>query len=85
MADLVPMSWKSSLERLRENINHAFEKYLSRLKRTELSEDDFSLPDWLDSFGYGIELDENAMADKIGHDWKNREEYDKDDGSVVDW
>ena len=23
--------------------------------------------------GLGIELDENAMADKIGHDWKNRE------------
>jgi galactonate dehydratase len=35
--------------------------------------------------GLGIELDENAMADKIGHDWKNREEYDKDDGSVMDW
>jgi hypothetical protein len=28
---------------------------------------------------------ENALADKIGHDWKNREEYDKDDGSVMDW
>jgi galactonate dehydratase len=35
--------------------------------------------------GLGIELDENAMADKIGHDWTNRESYDKDDGSVVDW
>jgi galactonate dehydratase len=35
--------------------------------------------------GLGIELDENALADKIDHDWKNREEYDKDDGSVVDW
>ena len=23
--------------------------------------------------GLGIELDENALADKIGHDWKNRE------------
>jgi galactonate dehydratase len=33
----------------------------------------------------GIELDENAMADKIGHDWKNPESYDADDGSVVDW
>ncbi len=22
---------------------------------------------------------------KIGHDWKNRELYDEDDGSVVDW
>jgi galactonate dehydratase len=35
--------------------------------------------------GLGIELDENAMADKIGHDWRNRETYDEDDGSVVDW
>jgi galactonate dehydratase len=35
--------------------------------------------------GLGIELDENALADKIGHDWKNRELYDADDGSVVDW
>src|SRR5260221_14694180 len=35
--------------------------------------------------GLGIELDENAMADKIDHDWKNRESYDVDDGSVVDW
>jgi galactonate dehydratase len=35
--------------------------------------------------GLGIELDENALADKIGHNWKNQESYDKDDGSVVDW
>jgi galactonate dehydratase len=35
--------------------------------------------------GLGIELDENAMADKIGHDWRNPEPYDADDGSVVDW
>ena len=35
--------------------------------------------------GLGIELDEHALADKIDHDWKNREEYDEDDGSVVDW
>jgi galactonate dehydratase len=35
--------------------------------------------------GLGVELDENAMADKVGHDWKNPESYDKDDGSVVDW
>jgi galactonate dehydratase len=35
--------------------------------------------------GLGIELDEDAMADKIGHEWKNRETYDLDDGSVVDW
>jgi galactonate dehydratase len=35
--------------------------------------------------GLGIELDEAALADKIGHDWKNREEFDADDGSVMDW
>jgi galactonate dehydratase len=35
--------------------------------------------------GLGVELDENLMADKIGHDWKNPESYDADDGSVTDW
>jgi len=35
--------------------------------------------------GLGIELDENALADKIGHDWRNQESYDENDGSVVDW
>jgi galactonate dehydratase len=35
--------------------------------------------------GLGIELDEEALADKIDHDWRNRETYDVDDGSVVDW
>ena len=33
----------------------------------------------------GVELDEEALAGKIGHDWKNPEAYDKDDGSVMDW
>ena len=35
--------------------------------------------------GLGIELDEEQLADKIDHDWRNRETYDADDGSVVDW
>lgn len=35
--------------------------------------------------GLGIELDDEAMADKIGHDWRNPETYDEEDGSVVDW
>jgi len=35
--------------------------------------------------GLGVELDDNLMADKIGHDWRNQESYDADDGSVVDW
>jgi galactonate dehydratase len=35
--------------------------------------------------GLGIELDDNALANKIGHKWRNPESYDEDDGSVVDW
>src|SRR5881628_1549812 len=35
--------------------------------------------------GLGIELDEDALATKLDHDWRNRETYDADDGSVVDW
>jgi galactonate dehydratase len=35
--------------------------------------------------GLGIELDENALAGKLGHDWKNPEAYDADDGAVMDW
>jgi galactonate dehydratase len=33
----------------------------------------------------GIELDEDALEDKIDHDWRNHESYLADDGSVVDW
>jgi galactonate dehydratase len=35
--------------------------------------------------GLGVELDEQMLASKIDHDWRNRETYDVDDGSVVDW
>ncbi|MFA5193034.1 MAG: enolase C-terminal domain-like protein, partial [Verrucomicrobiia bacterium] len=35
--------------------------------------------------GLGIELDENALAAKIDHNWRDPETYDSDDGSVVDW
>jgi galactonate dehydratase len=35
--------------------------------------------------GLGIELDEDAIADKIDHDWRNHESYHPDDNSVVDW
>ena len=34
----------------------------------------------------GIELDEDALADKITvDDWKNPQKYDPDDDSVTDW
>lgn len=35
--------------------------------------------------GLGIELDMDALEDKIDHDWRNPERYDPDDGSVLDW
>ena len=35
--------------------------------------------------GLGIELDEEALADKIGHDWHNPELYHPDDGMAIDW
>jgi len=35
--------------------------------------------------GLGIELDEDALEDKIGHDWRNPETYHPEDGSVADW
>jgi galactonate dehydratase len=35
--------------------------------------------------GLGIEVDEEALKEKLGHDWQNKETYDPRDGSVVDW
>src|SRR5262249_41424250 len=35
--------------------------------------------------GLGIDLDESALAKKVGHQWRNTESYDEEDGSVVDW
>jgi galactonate dehydratase len=35
--------------------------------------------------GLGIDLDEEALAGNIDHEWKNPEAYDADDGAVVDW
>ena len=34
--------------------------------------------------GLGIELDDEAIADKIGHDWQNPKAY-AEDGSAIDW
>jgi galactonate dehydratase len=35
--------------------------------------------------GLGIQIDEDALKDKLGHSWRNAETYDIHDGSVVDW
>ena len=34
--------------------------------------------------GLGVELDEDALADKIDHDWQNPKSY-AEDGSAIDW
>ena len=35
--------------------------------------------------GLGIEVDEEALKEAIGHDWQNKQTFDPNDGSVVDW
>jgi galactonate dehydratase len=35
--------------------------------------------------GLGIELDDDALADKLDHDWRNPEVYQQDDGAAADW
>jgi len=34
--------------------------------------------------GLGVELDEDALADKVDHDWQNPKSY-AEDGSAIDW
>ena len=35
--------------------------------------------------GLGIELDDDALADKLDHDWQNPKTYSADDGAAIDW
>lgn len=35
--------------------------------------------------GLGIELDDDFVASKVGHNWRSQESYDEDDSSVTDW
>jgi galactonate dehydratase len=35
--------------------------------------------------GLGIEVDEELLKSKLGHEWQNKQTYDPKDGSVVDW
>lgn len=62
MKELIPMNWQTSIERLRDNINSAFERYLAKFRR-QRSDD---LADWspmaFESFTRGIELDEEDDA-----------------------
>jgi galactonate dehydratase len=35
--------------------------------------------------GLGIEIDDEQVAAKLDHNWRSKETYDPEDGSVVDW
>ncbi len=35
--------------------------------------------------GLGIEIDEDALKSMLGHQWQNKQTFDPNDGSVVDW
>ena len=59
---------------------HLGEGYIT--KPFEVRDGYIDLPD---GPGLGVELDDDAVAEKIGHDWRNPMPYDADDGSVVDW
>ena len=59
MTALIPTNWKSSIEGLRDNINHAFERYLSKFRRKDADEEVFWSPTVFEFTGNGIELEEN--------------------------
>jgi galactonate dehydratase len=35
--------------------------------------------------GLGIEIDEDQLKENLNHNWQNKQTYDPNDGSVVDW
>jgi galactonate dehydratase len=52
--------------------------------KTPFAVDDGHIP-LPDGPGLGIELDEEGIQERLGHDWRNPETYLESDGSVVDW
>ena len=61
MKELIPMNWQSSIARLRDNINNAFERCLEKFKRSD-GEEATGSPTVFDSIARGIELDEDDDA-----------------------
>ena len=55
---------------------------LTKKKPFEVKDGHINLPT---GPGLGIELDDEAIKEKTGHNWSNPETYYKMDGSVVDW
>jgi len=61
VTDIIPINWRSSIERLRDNINGAFERCLTKFKGHEENAEIWS-PAVLRSLGGGIELGESDAA-----------------------
>ena len=59
--------------------------YIDRLVKNPMKPDAEGHLHLPDGPGLGIELDEEAMADKIGHDWRNPRSFHPDDGAAIDW
>jgi len=58
VADLIPVNWRESVQRLRQDISDAFGRWLAKFKSDESSGKDlWAAPMWT-SFGSGLELDE---------------------------
>ena len=58
MAELVPTSWKNNLMQLRENVNRAFDRWLSKRRGSPLDEEGFSLPPVFESGGPAVDIGE---------------------------
>jgi HSP20 family protein len=58
MAELVPLNWRSSIERLRQNISGAYAGWVSKFKRGGSDDADLRAPTMFESTAQGIEVDE---------------------------
>lgn len=59
MADLIPVNWRESVQRLRQDISEAFNRWVAKFKRSDSADVDFwRSPVW-SSLGPALELDES--------------------------
>ncbi|HWP58952.1 MAG TPA: Hsp20/alpha crystallin family protein [Candidatus Acidoferrales bacterium] len=58
MADLIPFNWRESVQRLRQDIGDAFNRWVAKFKKRDFGDADLrQSPVWT-SFGPSLELDE---------------------------
>ncbi len=59
MTELIPTQWQSNIERLRDNINNVFERYLTKFKRAKDDDEGAWTPALFDYAANAIELDDD--------------------------